>query len=429
MGPKRKTGGKPSNTRASDSQTAPDPQEDFNTPDDDSTQEDPVITGTKKASPRPVVEPPAKSRGPAVEWEDLDPETQRKFARRLDRERKKAKRKRRAEESSSAEPDGGQTEGETSSSDESAGETRAKSRREPTFRGHKAIYAAKSQQEYLLWLNDLEMDHRVHPKHFATEDMKVYYALKTLKEGSEASRRARIDGNPITLDNCTWSKFKELMQDALGSEALRHQTNYNKWIHAKWRDNPTSTLSHLKSIESLLPGPIDPHLALYHYWQLAPVSLTTRVPYDISKSTREDLVRILDRITSDDKRGQLQRPERKDGEPRGHRSETPKGTRHKRNRKNTRGQSNSPPRDTPRNDRDKPSKNDRDKQLRKDQKTRRQEQGLCFSGCGEKWSPGHDCKNRSSGQPRNANATIVATTRVSQSPAEKDRQSGKGQAS
>jgi hypothetical protein len=417
MAPKRNAGARPAIPTVPESSRGRDLPEGIDTPDDDSTQEDPAITG--ETSRQVDTDSQAKTRGPAVKWDDLDPETRRDFTRRMNRDRKaEAKRKRQLAKASSDD-----LENEESSSDESTAEPTASRRREPTFRGHKAVYAAKNQQEYLKWLTALEMDHKVHPKQFRDESLKVYYALKTLTEGSEAERRARIDGSPITLDNCSWEQFKELMQDALGSEALRHQITYNKWFHAKWqKDNPTGTLATLKSLENLLPEPVTTQMALYHYWQLAPPSLTSRVPFDIGRATREDLARALDRLVSDDRRAKLMNPDRNNGDTRPPRASSPKGTtqRRKKMRKNTRGQSASPPRQNAKRDGgDKPAISNQERDALK-------AKGLCFYGCGEKWAFGHDCRKKSQ---KNPNALAMAATRVTQAFHKQSGGSGKEPAS
>jgi hypothetical protein len=371
-------------------------------------------------------ESPLKSRGPGVQWEDMTPELQKRLVRLVDRERRKATRKRKAAASPSLESEPSSSE-EDLDSDDSQPKHSSKTRRnalEPRFKEHKATYAGKSQQEFVQWRTQLETAHKIYRSYFKSDELKVFHAMETLKAGSEARNRALIDGVEITPYNCTWEKLVEIMQDALGTEASRTSSQYEKWMSAKWTGDPSGSLAYLKRIEALVPWKFAPEQLLHHFWRLTPAELTTRIPLDINKITREELVAALDRLLGDDRRRKVAKLQRDPGDPANPRGGVPKGTHNQRRREKSQNRRSASPANRPRTEGERPMRG-------KEERDKLKAKGLCMNGCGAKWNPGHECRS-SSRKPHNPNTVVVAAARVSKANPErevKNDPAGKGQAS
>jgi hypothetical protein len=171
------------------------------------------------------------------------------------------------------------------------------------FKGHESKYSGKSAAEYSAWVKALEHDHRYYTQAFQREVDKTHYAQRALVAGSKAAKHwQNFQDHAEDLESLTWDQMKEEMLEVLGSQGVRRQANFSKWLHAKWQSDPIAHQMYLESLEDQMEDPLPESAKLMHLWDHIPGELAMRVRALPEAKTRAELVNQLSIIIQDDKR-------------------------------------------------------------------------------------------------------------------------------
>jgi Zinc knuckle len=300
------------------------------------------------------------------------------------------------------------------------------------FKGHEVKYSGKAAAEYYAWVKALEHDHRYYSLALQREADKVHYAQRTLTADSKAAKHWRSFQDHTDEESLTWDRMKAEMLAVLGSQSVRMQENFSKWLRAKWQHEPVVLQMYLESLEAQMEDPLPESVKLRHLWDRIPAELALRVRPLPEAKTRAELVNQLATILQDDKRMEsLQSRNEKGSSQKSDSKDKGKGKDkkgHKRGRSEKKGEG---------------KNNDSDSQSRansKKSKTFDPLKATCFN-CGEKGHTATSCSNptRPAGQKakerwearranQDANTTPIGVNQV-QARKTQDEASGKDQAS
>ena len=170
------------------------------------------------------------------------------------------------------------------------------------FEGHVRKYSGKSAREYYTWVRALEQDHKFYSLALKRDEDKVHYAQRTLVTDSKAANHWRHFQDHADEESLTWNRMKEEMLNILGSQDVRMQTNFSKWLRAQWRNDPIALSLYLASLETQMEDQLPESTKLRHFQDKIPAKLALRLRVWPEAKTRAELVNQLDVIIHDDKR-------------------------------------------------------------------------------------------------------------------------------
>jgi hypothetical protein len=173
------------------------------------------------------------------------------------------------------------------------------------FTDHKAQFKASSVTEYQYWVSSLETDHQYYPHYFVSDREKVFEGAQSLKPNTAAvTHWTSVKPDLEDLEKYTWVEFKEEMLNALGTQATRDHEMFEKWFNSEWRSHQTATevLTHIESIEKVLPCDIPDPLKFHHFWRLVPADMADRMQGEARPKTRQKLVTSLMQLAIDNKK-------------------------------------------------------------------------------------------------------------------------------
>jgi hypothetical protein len=300
---------------------------------------------------------------------------------------------------------------------------------ERKFKEHKSTYAGKSLIEYRAWVDSIERDHEYFERALRDEADKVYHAQQTLTAKSKASKRWQAIAK--TPGGFTWATFKEEMLNVLGSQETRQRQTYTSWLNAEWRGDPNTTTSYLETLEGLMPEELGEVVKLYHFWNLVPKEIATRMLQQSGDhKTRDELVTALNFNIEETKRlgGQTQNQGQSQSSGNNRGREKTRG-----DRSSNRGRDNGK-----RSDRDPPATGEEPETKRQDSRTRDPDKPTKCNNCGRSGHIAENCRSArrpfrgrggGSGFSSPNNIPVRQGKAAATSPAKGDSPTGKDQAS